>query len=451
MAFPKDFIWGAAAASYQIEGAAFEDGKGLSVWDMMCRQPGRIWEGDTGNVACDHYHRYEDDARMMGELGLRAYRLSLSWPRILPEGVGKVNPLGLDFYDRLVDALLANGVQPWVTLFHWDFPYDLYTRGGWLNRDSAEWFGDYARIVVERLSDRVQHWMTQNEPQCYLGLGLRDGVHAPGDKLGMQEVLLANHHSLLAHGLAVQAIRGGSIHPDPRIGAAPVGVIFTPATDSQADVDAARRRTFAITSQDVWNNTLFADPMILGAYPDDAHEVFEGMMPQVQNGDMATICQPLDFYGANIYHGRPVTAAADGSAEPVPYPTGPALTMMNWHLTPEALYWGPRFLHERYKLPIVVTENGLANTDWVALDGKVHDPQRIDFYQRYLREYRRAGEDGTPLLGYFAWSIMDNFEWGFGYSKRFGLVYVDYETQQRIPKDSAWWYKQVIATNGECL
>jgi len=450
MAFAKDFVWGAAAASYQVEGAASADGRGLSVWDMMCRQPGRVWEGNTGAEACDHYHRYAEDVGLMGDLGLHAYRLSLAWPRILPEGTGKVNLKGLDFYDRLIDALLAHRIQPWVTLFHWDYPYPLYLKGGWLNRDSADWFADYARVVVDRLGDRVGYWMTQNEPQCYLGLGLRDGVHAPGDKLGLEELLLANHHSLLGHGKAVQAIRAYAKRPS-KIGAAPVGVVAIPATDSAADIAAARQRVGGVTDKGWWNNVLFTDPMILGDYPECVRTTFAAEFPTFPASDLKTICQPLDFYGANIYHGAYIEATPEGGTREVTAPLGRALTMMNWPVTPEALYWGPKLFHERYKLPIVITENGLANTDWLAVDGKVHDPQRIDFTTRYLRELRRAADDGVPVAGYFHWSILDNFEWSLGYSKRFGMIYVDYPTQRRVPKDSYYWYREIIRGNGAAL
>ena len=450
LSFPKDFVWGAAAASYQVEGGADEDGRGLSIWDMLCRQPGKIWEGNTGAVACDHYHRYADDARLMREIGLQAYRLSISWPRVLPEGVGAVNEPGLAFYDRLVDALLENGVEPWVTLFHWDYPYALYCRGGWLNRDSADWFADYAAVIVDRLSDRVSHWMTQNEPQCYLGLGHLVGVHAPGLRMGFAEVLLATHHSLLAHGKAVQVIRARA-KTSPVIGAAPVGFVKIPDTESAEDVEAARAATFAVTQKNCESNTWFSDPMLLGAYPADGVELFGADMPEIRAGDMETICQPLDFYGANIYSGTRCRAAGEGRCEPVPEPDGPPLTMVGWRVTPDALYWGPRFFYERYGLPIVVTENGMANCDWVHLDGKVHDPQRIDFLNRYLQAYQRAIADGVDARGYFLWSIMDNFEWSLGYQQRFGIIYVDYATQRRILKDSAYWYREVIASNGETL
>lgn len=447
MSFPKDFVWGAAAASYQIEGGAYDDGKGLSVWDMTCKSPGKIWADNSGDVACDHYHRFEEDARLMGEIGLQAYRLSISWPRVLPNGTGAVNEKGLAFYDRLIDALLQNGVQPWVTLFHWDYPYALYCRGGWLNRDSAEWFAAYTQVIIDKLSDRVSHWITQNEPQCFIGLGHQTGEHAPGLKLGFAEVLLAAHHSLLAHGKAVQVIRARA-KTQPSIGAAPVGIVKIPVSSRPEDIKAAQMATFMISSKSCWSNTWFADPMIFGRYPEDGLKLFANEMPDIRNGDMETICQALDFYGTNIYFGETIRAKAEGGYERVKSPNGPMLTTMTWEVTPEALYWGPRFLYERYKLPIVVTENGMANCDWIHLDGKVHDPQRIDFLSRYLRAYHRALDDGVVAKGYFVWSVMDNFEWGHGYKQRFGLIYVDYATQKRVLKDSAYWYKEVIDSKG---
>ncbi|MBA4386751.1 MAG: beta-glucosidase [Verrucomicrobia bacterium] len=450
MSFPKGFVWGAAAASYQVEGSATDDGRGLCTWDMMCRQPGKVWEGNTGDVACDHIHRYKEDVKILGDLGVHAYRLSVCWPRVLPDGVGAVNAKGLDFYDRLVDALLARDVQPWVTLFHWDFPYELYKRGGWLNRDSAGWFAEYTKVVVDKLSDRVSHWMTQNEPQCFIGLGHQSAEHAPGLKMGFAEVLLAAHNSLLAHGRAVQVIRANA-RTKPFIGSAQVGSIKIPATSSKADIAAARKSTFAVTGRNFWNNSWFCDPMMLGSYPADGVERFGKDMPRIEAGDMKTICQPLDFCGINIYSGIFVKAAPGGKDEAVPMPVGPALTTMTWLVAPESLYWGPRFFYERYKLPIVITENGMANCDWVQLDGKVHDPQRIDFLARYLGEYKRAIKDGTKALGYFYWSILDNFEWGHGYKQRFGLVHVDYATGKRTLKDSARWYKKVIASNGAAI
>ena len=450
MKFPDNFVWGAAASSYQIEGGAREDGKGLSIWDTMCRQPGNIWADNTGDIACDHYHRYEEDVSLMGQIGLKAYRLSVSWPRVIPEGRGKVNTRGLEFYDRLIDSLLKNNIEPWITLFHWDYPYALYRQGGWLNRDSAEWFAEYTRVIVDTLSDRVSHWITQNEPQCFIGLGHQAGDHAPGLKLGFSDVLLAAHHSLLAHGKAVQTIRSHA-RSKPTIGTALVGVVKIPFSNTHKDIETAKQFMFSIRARDCWNNTWFADPIVFGRYPDDGLSLFEKEIPEIKDGDMETISQPLDFYGANIYHGETIKSSDTGSAIPVPAPDGPALTTMEWEVKPEALYWGPRFLFERYKLPVVVTENGMANCDWVHQDGKVHDPQRIDFHARYLREYKRVIDEGVPCKGYFLWSIMDNFEWAYGYKQRFGIIYVDHATGKRTMKDSAYWYHDVIVGNGDML
>jgi len=451
MSFPEGFVWGASAASYQVEGAASEDGKGPSVWDMMCRKEGAIWNGQSGEVACDHYHRYKEDVALMKEIGLRAYRLSISWPRVIPAGAGSVNLRGLEFYDRLVDELLAAGITPYVTVFHWDYPLELYYRGGWLNPESPDWFAEYTKVVVDRLSDRVTHWMTLNEPQCFVGLGHRDGVHAPGDKLAFREILRLAHHALLAHGRAVEVIRSCS-KGEARVGYAPVGVVKIPASEDPQDIEAARAATFSITEpKNYWNNTWWMDPVILGRYPEDGLESFADDLPDIKADDLETMCQPLDFLGVNIYQGQKVRAGEGGRAEPVGLPTGYDITAFRWPVTPEALRWGPRFLFERYGLPIVITENGMSNVDWVSLDGRVHDPQRIDFTRRYLLQLAKAVEDGVDVRGYFHWSIMDNFEWAEGYRQRFGIIHVDYPTQKRTPKDSAYWYKEVIASNGANL
>jgi len=450
VSFPEKFIWGAAAASYQIEGAWDEDGKGLSVWDMLTRQPGRIWENHDGRTACDHYHRYAEDVGLMREIGLKAYRLSISWPRVLPNGVGKVNEAGLDFYDRLVDALLAQGIEPWVTLFHWDFPYELYLRGGWLNPESSRWFAEYTTAVVDRLSDRVAHWMTLNEPQCFIGLGHQNGEHAPGVKLALPEVLLAAHNALLSHGRAVQVIRARA-RRQASIGWAPVGMVYYPLSDSPEDIEAARRATYGVGGDGVWNNTWWGDPVVLGHYPEEGLRAYGSAVPRFRESDFEVIGQPLDFYGCNTYSGVGTQAGPEGKPVHPAYPPGFPHTLFLWKQTPEALYWGPKFLAERYQLPIVITENGLSNPDWVGLDGKVHDGARIDFLHRYLRELKRAIDDGVDVRGYFAWSILDNFEWAEGYKHRFGLIHVDYATQKRTLKDSAYWYREVIGNNGAGL
>lgn len=450
MTFPEDFTWGAASSAYQIEGGAAVDGRGPSVWDEFCKRPGAVHLNQTGEVACDHYHRFRDDVAMMKSLGLPAYRLSISWPRVLPSGTGKINEAGLAFYDRLIDALLEAGIEPWVTLFHWDMPQALAERGGWLKRESADWFAEYAGVMVKRLGDRVQRWMTINEPQVYINLGHLDGKHAPGLKLTFKECLLASHNTLLAHGRGVQALRAGTTRK-LSIGWAPVGHVVCPATSAQADIDAARSAMFGITRRDFWNNSWFGDAACLGHYPVDGLELFREDLPKIEPGDMKTICQPLDFYGVNIYSGSAVRAGPNGEAIDVPPPPGAPITTFRWLVRPEVLYWGPKFLAERYRLPMVVTENGMANVDFVDLDGRVQDPQRIDFTRRYLLELGRAIKDGVDIKGYFHWSIMDNFEWAEGYKERFGMVHVDYVTQKRTLKESASWYRNVIATNGASL
>jgi beta-glucosidase len=449
--FPGDFAWGVASSAYQVEGASRVDGKGPSVWDMFCGKPGAIWGGQTGDVACDHYYRWREDVQVMRELGIKAYRFSLSWPRVLPEGVGAVNPKGMDFYSRLVDGLLEAGIEPWVTLFHWDYPLALYHRGGWLNGDSPAWFAEYAGKVIQALSDRVTHWMTLNEPQCFIGLGLQTGLHAPGDRLRFNEVLLAAHHTLLAHGLAVQAIRSGA-RTAPVVEIAPVGNTRMPATETPADIEAARQSMFTVTSKDCFANTWWMDPIFFGHYPEDGLSLFGDAVPPIHAGDMHTISEPLDFLGVNIYNGVFMRAGIDGRPESVPLPPGyPKTSFDYWPVTPEALYWGPRFFYARYGRRIVITENGHQNIDIVSLDGKVHDPQRIDYLHRFLRQLKRACTDGIPVRGYFQWSFTDNFEWIYGDASRNGIVFLDYVNQGRIPKDSAYWYRDVIMTNGQDL
>jgi beta-glucosidase len=450
MHFPQDFIWGAAAAAYQIEGATEEDGKGLSVWDVMCREPGRIVNGQTGDIACDHYHRFSEDIGLMKRMGLGAYRLSLSWPRILPNGVGKVNRAGLDFYDKLIDGLLEAGIKPFVTLFHWDYPYELYKQGGWLNRACVEWFAEYTRVVVDAFSNRVTNWITLNEPQSFIFTGHRTGQHAPGLKLSMSEVLLAAHHALLSHGRAVQVIREHA-KSTPYIGWSPIGVVYHPRSRSAEDVERARQKSFSIVSKEnMWNNTWFNDPAILGHYPEDGLTLYGKDAPVVQKGDMELIAQPIDYYGTTIYLSMP---EGDKNSTPLEcqWPVGHPANAWSWPIEPSCLYWGPKFLYERYKLPILIMENGYCGTDWVSLDGKVHDPQRIDYTQRHLLELHRAMAEGVDIRGYIHWSLMDNFEWAEGYQRRFGLIHVDFTNQKRTIKDSGHWYKNVIESRGESL
>tara|TARA_R100000027_G_scaffold67501_1_gene66577 strand:+ start:1215 stop:2618 length:1404 start_codon:yes stop_codon:yes gene_type:complete len=448
--FPKNFTWGAAAASYQIEGAWQADGKGESVWDMLSHQKGKVWDGHTGDTACDHYNRYKDDVQLMKQVGLKAYRLSISWPRVMPDGTGRINEAGLAFYDNLVDELLAAGIEPWVTLFHWDYPTELFNRGGWLNSESPQWFADYTAVIVDRLSDRVKHWITLNEPQCFIGLGHSTGSHAPGLKLGIREVLKAGHNSLIAHGLAVQTIRARA-KTTPQIGWAPVGCVNYPATNKPEDIAAAYAVMDGVWSDNCWNNRWWGDAPVLGHYPEQGLQAYGKNLPKFKDSDFEIIKQPLDFYGCNIYHGKATKAGPDGKPILVEKEVGGPHTHFLWERSDDALYWGTKYLADRYKLPVVITENGLTMPDWVSLDGRVHDTHRIDFLQRYLLGLERAIEDGVDVRGYFQWSIMDNFEWAEGYKHRFGLIHVDYHTQVRTLKDSAYWYRDVIQSNGATL
>jgi len=451
------FVWGTATASFQIEGAWNADGKGPSIWDNFCRKPGATHLGATGEVACDHYHRYAEDIALMADLGLQAYRFSLSWPRLLPQGTGSGNPAGLDFYDRLVDSLLAKGIAPWVTLYHWDLPQALAARGGWQNPDSPKWFSEYTRLAVERLGDRVAHWLTFNEPQIFTGLAHRMTLHAPGHNLPDSELVPLVHHVLLAHGLSTQAIRACA-RLAPRISWATIMLPTTPVDEKDSElVTASRHATFRVDPAGHWplSHSWWTDPIYLGRYPEDGLAGLGQHLPAGWERDLATIAQPMDFLAMNTYHSRArAERAPDGQVrfrqENEFGPQTPR-THFHWPVTPESLYWGPRFLHERYRLPIVVTENGLSTHDWVALDGAVHDPLRIDFLHRYLRDLMRARAEGVPVQGYFHWSLLDNLEWAAGYEHRFGLIHVDFSTQKRTPKDSAHWYREVIRTNGARL
>ncbi len=448
--FPDGFIWGAATSSYQIEGAWDEDGKGPSIWDRFTDRENTIWRRHHGRVACDHYHRFRQDVAIMQQIGLGAYRFSISWPRILPEGTGKVNKAGLGFYDALVDELLAHGIEPWVTLYHWDMPNELFYRGGWLNPSSPKWFADYTAVVVERLSDRVKHWITLNEPQCFIGLGYQTAEHPPGLQLDFSDVLQAGHHTLLAHGHAVTVIREKA-KQKPNIGWSPAGSIYCPTSPSLEDVKAARQATQAVYPKGLWNNRWWGDPVVFGHYPEEGLRVYGSNAPRFKDSDFETIKQPIDFYGCNIFQGVSVYAGPDGNPVPAELAPGKPLSLYEWNQAPDSLYWGPRLLSEMYKLPIVITENGVSIGDQISHDGRVHDSVRVDFLIDHLLALKKAISEGVDVRGYFHWSFMDNFEWQEGYKHRFGLVYVDYENQERTIKDSGFWYQELIATNGESL
>ncbi len=447
MTFPDDFMWGASTAAFQIEGAAYEDGKGPSVWDVFCERGDRVFEGHTGNIACDHYHRWQEDVNLMKEIGLQSYRFSVSWPRVMPDGKGAVNQAGLDFYDRLLDGLCDAGVKPLCTLFHWDYPQALFQQGGWLNDESSNWFADYAALLAEKFGDRVHAWMTFNEPQLFIGSGHKAGAFAPGLRLSMRELLVTAHNVLLSHGKAVQAIR--SRCSDTQIGWAPVFHAIQPESESAEDIQKARDFTFSTWRDDLGDNSWWCDPVYHGHYPEDGLKRWENILPPIKDGDMEIIHQPLDFFAFNQYasalyadsaHGEPTDRGVRGVGRP--------RTAFGWDITPQAFYHSLKWISDYCDLPILVTENGCSNVDWVSLDGAVHDPQRIDLLHRYLQATHEAISEGVPVIGYCQWSLFDNFEWLAGYSQRFGLIHVDYETQKRTLKDSALWYKNVIATNG---
>jgi beta-glucosidase len=437
--FPNNFIWGAATAAYQIEGAWNEDGKGESIWDRFSHTPGKVFNNDNGDVACDHYHRWRDDIALMRELGLQAYRFSIAWPRILPEGTGAVNQAGLDFYDRLVDGLLEAGITPFATLYHWDLPQVLQDEGGWANRASAAAFTNYADIVSRRLGDRVKHWITHNEPWCTSFLGNFMGIHAPGLQQG--PALAVAHHVLMSHGAAVPVLRANSA-------GANVGITLNfspayPASDSAEDQAAARR-------YDGFFNRWFLDPLYGRGYPEDMLELYGPMLPQILPGDLDTIAVKTDFLGVNYYNRAVI--GDDPAMSPLRISTGHPegeYTAMDWEVYPDAL----RALLERLDRDyspgkLYITENGSAYDDTLAPDGSIHDEGRIRYLTGHLNAAHAAISAGVPLAGYFAWSLMDNFEWAEGYNKRFGIVHVDYDTQRRTLKDSAKVFSAAIEHNG---
>lgn len=446
--FCKDFLWGAASAAHQIEGAYLEDGKGMGIWDTFEQETGYIIRNENGNVACDHYHRYREDVAIMKELGLKSYRFSVSWPRVMPEGYGTVNEKGLQFYIDLVNELTEAGIEPMVTLFHWNLPTAIYELGGWENPQVVDWFEQYTDVVTTALGKKVKYWMTFNEPQLFIGAGLNAGVFAPFEKKSTEALMRISKNVYLAHGKAVRIIRKNC--QNSIVGMAPTGEIVIPRDMNAESIERARILSFSMKKESFTSSiTWWSDPVFFGKIPEDAQAIFGECLPVLTEEEWEIVTEPLDFYGFNVYQGL---EDLDSTEEygPYAYPGSPK-TSMDWNVTPEVLYWSCRFLYERYGKPIMITENGMSSFDWVSLDGKVHDPNGIDFLHRYLRSIKDAVSEGIPVLGYQYWSIMDNFEWINGYDKRFGLVYVDYRTQKRTIKDSACWYRDVIATNGEIL
>jgi beta-glucosidase len=451
--FPDGFAWGTATASYQIEGAVSEGGRSPSIWDTFAHTPGKVQNGDIGDVADDHFHRYREDVGLLADLGVTHYRFSLAWPRLQPDGRGGLNDDGVDFYSRLLDELLGRGIQPWVTLYHWDLPQALEDAGGWPVRDTAERFADYAAAVHDRLRDRVRYWTTLNEPWCSAFLGYASGHHAPG-RTEPAAALAAAHHLMLGHGLAVQAMRNQDA-------GSTLGITLNlypvdPASDAEADADAARR-------VDAVSNRIFLDPLLRGRYPDDLRrDVAEiSDMAFIADGDMKVINVPLDVLGVNYYTRHVVRASGQrpagpagasawvGSADVQAVDRGLPKTDMGWEIDPQGLYDVLERVHREYgPIPLYITENGAAFADQPGPDGSVPDPQRVSYLDQHFRVAGRAIDDGIDLRGYFVWTLLDNFEWAWGFSKRFGLVYVDYETQRRIPKDSARWFAEVTRRNG---
>lgn len=445
--FPDDFVWGTATSAYQIEGSGLAHGAGRSIWHRFSHTPGLTFHDQTGDIACDHYRRYESDVALMAELGLNAYRFSISWSRIFPQGTGDVNQKGVDFYSKLVDALLAKGIRPNATLYHWDLPEALDDRGGWLNRDIANWFADYATTMFDALGDRVDMWATLNEPWVVTDAGYLTGVHAPGHA-NLFEAPIATHNLMRSHGAAVQRFRASNAGKKGKIGFTVNLEPKYPATDSPADAEATRRA-------DAYMNRQYLDAAILGKYPQEMSSIFGEAWPEWSDEDMRLIKQPLDFVGIN-YYTRSVSRW-DVESLPVRASGVPQLqhtiTQTNWEVFPAALTRILLWVKSRYgDLPLYITENGAAFYDApTPIDGKVEDPLRVEYFRQHLRAAHDAMTQGVNLKGYFAWSLLDNFEWASGYSKRFGIVHVDYANQQRTIKSSGRYYASVIASRGEIL
>jgi beta-glucosidase len=440
--FPKGFLWGSATASYQVEGAVHEDGRGKSIWDTFSHTPGKTFNGETGDVADDSYHRYPEDIALMKSLGLAACRFSIAWPRIFPNGTGQPNQKGIDFYRKYAEALLAAGVQPFCTLYHWDLPQALEDKGGWQSKATAQAFGDYAGYTAGKLQDLIKNWMTMNEMSSFIDIGYRDGRHAPGLTLSRKGVAQARHHAVLGHGLAVQAIRASA--SGARVGSAESANAIIPAFNSPEHIAAARKAY-------VEENAPYLTVMHTGKYTDSYLHKLGADAPVFTAEEMKTIASPLDFQGLNIYTATPVRAADTPQGYAVmPRPTSYPHMASPWlTIGPEALYWGPKLAAETLGIKeIYITENGCSSDDVVQPDGEVYDTDRVMYLDAYLTQLQRGVSEGVPVKGYFLWSLLDNYEWADGYSKRFGITYVDFKTQKRTPKLSAKFYKNVIARNG---
>ena len=451
MGFSNGFLWGAASAAHQVEGAYLEDGKGPGIWDAMVNEPGRIAHGENGNIACDHYHRYKEDVALMKEIGLKSYRFSVNWSRVLPEGIGKVNSKGLKFYVNLVHELLQAGIEPILTLYHWNLPMALYEKGGWKNPESSDWFAEYVSVVASALGDKVKYWVTFNEPQVFVGAGLLGGAHAPFEKNSIEDIMKITRNVLLAHGKAVTILRERCTS-EVKISIAPSTDTVIPENKTREAIEKARKQTFSVIKDFVPASICWwTDPVYLGHFPEEAKQLFGEKLPKFTEEEWALVSQPLDFFGFNVYQGGGDVFPPDPNRHGRYDYQGSPRTAMGWCITPDVVYWCCKFFYERYHLPIMITENGIACLDLVSLDGKVHDPGRIDYMNRYLLKLEEAIDEGIPVLGYQYWCAMDNFEWTCGYDMRFGLIYVDYRNQERILKDSAYWYSEIIKQNGKNL
>jgi beta-glucosidase len=435
MSFASDFTWGVSSSAYQIEGAAKDDEKGASIWDVFCRRPGSVRDQQTGDRASDHYHHYREDVELMSRLGVRAYRLSLSWARILPDGRGRVNPKGVDFYDRLLDTLLEHGIEPWVLLYHWDQPYGLFSRGGWLNPDSPLWLAEYAEVAMDRFSDRVSHWLTLQEPELLIEWGHLRGALAPGLRLGIKEALQAAHHMMIAHGMAVQVIRQLSHRPST-VSVVLSGEGLFPKATASGDSEALRERYFALSRHTALNRRWWLEPLLQGRYPQDALAMYGADAPDYDDAELATIAEPIDFLTLSLGHNGVDASEAEK-----------ALAAND----PDDLYWAALYNWQSYNKPIAMMSSVRLEGETVAKDGRIHDSARARYLMRSVSALQRTLEAGIDVRGFFYDPLLDGFGWALGYRARAGLLFTDYSSRKRIPKDSFDSYRQIVLTNGACL
>ena len=458
--FPEHFYWGAATAAMQIENSPAYEGGGMSLWEpFIVQNPKVMKDSSSPKVTCDETHHWREDIALMQQIDLNSYRFSISWPRLLPEGKGRVNQRGIDFYDRFIDGLLAANIKPLVTCFHFDYPDALQQQGGWTVGDSPKWFSDYSHLLATRYSDRVEEWLTINEPNIALGLGCEVGIMPPARQLSEPELAQQLHHMLLGHGMSVQAIRAGAKRP-VKVALPVAGMIRIPASNAAGDIEAARVASFTprrvvlipgVPPSPMLNNALWLDPIFKGMYPEPAFELYPTLRQIAKPDDLKVISTAVDRCAVNLYFGMRARAGADGQPEIVPASPDAQRTHYDWEVTPEIMYWAPKYLYERYGKPILITENGMSWADKPGPDGRVHDPQRIAFMNAYLNGLRRAIHAGVPIDGYMHWSLIDNWEFTSGFTEQFGLVYVDHLSQKRILKDSGLYYREIIQSRGAAL